>query len=77
MSNNKQSSVEWLFEQLKNHLDMPFNHANEILSQAKYINKEQNIEAYKRGDGQYDKVADKLAEQYYNETYGGGNNEQR
>ena len=43
-----------------------------VINQAKRMEKEQIINAWKAGDGKYDKVADKLAEQYYNETYGGG-----
>lgn len=38
---------------------------------SKEMEKERIINAWKAGDGKYDKVADKLAEQYYNETYGG------
>jgi hypothetical protein len=40
--------------------------------QAKEMEKERIINAWKAGDGKYDKVADKLAEQYYEQTYGGG-----
>ena len=35
----KQTAVEWLFAELKNHLDMPSHHANEILEQAKEMEK--------------------------------------
>jgi hypothetical protein len=37
-------------------------------NEAKEIEKKRIIKAWKAGDGKYDKVADKLAEQYYNET---------
>ena len=43
-----------------------------VINQAKRMEKEQIINAWKAGDGKYDKVADKLAEQYYNKTYGEG-----
>jgi hypothetical protein len=44
MTNNKQqTAVEWLFAELKNHLDMPSHHANEIIEQAKEMEKERMI----------------------------------
>ena len=39
----QQTAVEWLFAELKNHLDMPSHHANEILQQAKEMEKEQML----------------------------------
>jgi len=45
----KQTAVEWLFAELKNHLDMPSHHANEILEQAKAMEKEQMIDWYATG----------------------------
>ena len=38
--------------------------------QAKEMEKQEIITAWKRGDGVYDKVADELSEKYYTETYG-------
>jgi hypothetical protein len=67
MSNNKQqTAVEWLAEQM---LYPEF--ANPYIEQAKEMEKEQITKAWKAGDGQHDKVADKLAEQWYEKTYGG------
>jgi hypothetical protein len=44
MSNNKQQTeVDWLFAELKNHLDMPSNQSIEILEQAKEMEKERMI----------------------------------
>jgi transcriptional/translational regulatory protein YebC/TACO1 len=40
------------------------------IQQAKEMEKQQIESAWKRGDGEHDKVADKLAKQYYTETYG-------
>ena len=40
--------------------------------EAKQMEKEQIESAWKRGDGEHDKVADKLAKQYYTQTYGSG-----
>jgi SMC interacting uncharacterized protein involved in chromosome segregation len=64
----QQTAIEWLEqEMLKPNLSM-----KEILQQAKEMDKERIIKAWKAGDGKYDKVADKLSEQYYEQTYGGG-----
>jgi hypothetical protein len=74
-------SVQWFLEQLQKTRDWQrvINEANQsttsvrnVLQQAKEMEKERIINAWKAGDGKYDKVADKLAEQYYEQTYGGG-----
>ena len=39
------------------------------IQQAKQMFQQQIEAAWKRGDGEHDKVADKLAKQYYTETY--------
>ena len=82
MTNNKQqTAVEWFISQLQKTRDWQrvINEANQsttsvrnVLQQAKEMEKERIINAWKAGDGKYDKVADKLAEQYYEQTYGGG-----
>jgi hypothetical protein len=41
----------------------------QITELAKEMEKQQIEAAWKRGDGEHDKVADKLAKQYYTETY--------
>ena len=65
MTNNKQSSVEWLIEQVKSKewQDMFIWHKEEIFEQAKQMEKEQIIKAFN------DLNDDVSAEQYYNETY--------
>jgi hypothetical protein len=65
----QQTAVEWLFDQLPEHLRLSEN-GFDMLQQAKEMEKQQIEAAWKRGDGEHDKVADKLAKQYYNETYG-------
>jgi hypothetical protein len=68
MTNNKQqTAVEWLWE-------IAYNRELTLADwkQAKEMEKERIIKAWKAGDGQYDKVAANLSDQYYNETYGGG-----
>ena len=76
MSNNKQqTAVEWLFAELKNHLDMPSHHANEILEQAKEMEWDQINNAYLQGfnDNDCNPHEDTFNLYYYNETFGGNN----
>jgi transcriptional regulator with PAS, ATPase and Fis domain len=63
----QQTAVEWLISQLYISEDSIW--FKQIREQAKEMEKHQIESAWKRGDGEYDKVADKLAKQYYNETY--------
>ena len=71
MSNNKQSSAEWLLDNL--HLQHSTKWT-EIVERAKAMHKKEILESYRWG--RYD--SDKLVmserfyrEQYYNETFGG------
>ena len=67
MSNNKQSSVEWLWEIAYNNRKLTV----EDWKQAKAMHKEEIIDAANKllyhGTG----PGDTAAEQYYNETFGG------
>ena len=86
MTNNKQqTAVELFIEQLEEkgnlretpsirniQLNIDTSDYMELKVQAKEMEKERIIKAWKAGDGKYDKVADKLSEQYYEQTYGGG-----
>jgi hypothetical protein len=79
MTNNKQqTAVDILCGKLAMKLGIPqaitfyIDHQEEI-REAKEMEKERIINAWKAGDGKYDKVADKLSEQYYEQTYGGNN----
>jgi hypothetical protein len=75
MTNNKQqTSVDIAFEKLANQgLLITRDYKNLVAyREAKEMEKERVINAWKAGDGQYDKVADKLSKQYYEQTYGGG-----
>lgn len=68
----KQTAVQWLFAELKNHLDMPSHHANEILEQAKEMEKQQIIDARVDGDTWSTAIKEMrtaYAELYYNETF--------
>ena len=83
MTNNKQqTAVEWYIEKL---LDLDYEYAkglitlgvwserkNSLIQQAKAMHKEEIIQAWKKGDGQFDKVSDKMSLDYYEQTYGGG-----
>ena len=73
MSNNKQSSVEWLIEQYKKCfgpvIPLIMNNENE---QAKAMHKEEIMNAH--FEGQCDETEGyplEIAKKYYNETYGG------
>ena len=74
MENNKQTAVEWLIEQLecfgnKHELQLSWATVDDLVEQAKEMEKEQIMKAAKvilfasTGPG------DTAAEQYYNETY--------
>lgn len=77
---NKQTAVDWLFEQLVSKTDRMY--FLEELQKAKQMEKEQIIEAYNQGfrEGEEDgkcgnsntgDVSEYInAEQYYNETFG-------
>jgi hypothetical protein len=73
---SKQTAVEWLKGVIdsfgnKHELQMSWSTLDEIIEQAKEMEKEQIIEAY-----YYDPNCDEIkddAEEYYNETYGENN----
>jgi transcriptional/translational regulatory protein YebC/TACO1 len=65
----QQTAVEWLLDRVED-VDNTPEIWNKIKVQAKEMEKEQIEAAWKRGDGEHDKVADKLAKQYYTKTYG-------
>ena len=63
----QQTAVEWLISQLYISEDSIW--FKQIREQAKEMEKQQIETAWKRGDGEHDKVADELSKKYYNETY--------
>jgi hypothetical protein len=69
---SKQTAVEWLVEKIKSPIwqDMFIWHKEEVFTQAKAMEKEQIIDAVKYGHSDWGSA--KNAEQYYNETYKGG-----
>jgi hypothetical protein len=67
----KQTAVEWLASYIKGITDL---NCDEIIDQAKQMEKEQIEMAYKEGNHSEmrgGKVIFEKMEQYYNETYGG------
>jgi hypothetical protein len=79
MSNNKQETeVDWLFAELKNHLDMPSNQSIEILEQAKEMEKERMIKLIQFVVSEkelvdYSSVSNETANYYLDKFNQGGN----
>ena len=80
MSNNKQSSIDWLVKELNQKIDYipmsQWDEIREIITKAKAMHKEEIKNAIMFGDcrGQISTYA--TSEQYYNETFGGNNEQQ-
>jgi len=71
MSNNKQSSVEWLWDKFVNK-PLKISDLVKLLEQARAMHKEEIIKSWMATDNELQRIS---AEQYYNQTFG-GNNEQ-
>ena len=73
MSNKKQSSIEWLEEQLKK---QGFLYDLDI-EQAKAMHNKEIVDAHVNGNKEYTIGGgyELIAEHYYNETFGGQDNE--
>lgn len=79
MNNTKQSSVRWAIEQYSKIHSLrllgeigvqTFNRVyNEIIEKGDAMHKEEIIKAWKKGDGEFDKVAEEMSLDYYNETF--------
>lgn len=69
----QQTAVEWLIKEIENKNGIEFiSYFNELISQAKEMEKEQIINAHLIGlIHPLEMEASKQANQYYNETYGG------
>ena len=77
MNNNKQTAVEWLekeFVKLEATIGV-YSKMYEIIEQAKEMEKQQIIDAF-MGYETYSSENLELAEQYYEETFGGNNEQQ-
>jgi hypothetical protein len=77
MSEKKQTAVEWLVENIPDlGKYIPFGVSIELhakFQQAKEMEKQQIKDAWEDAEGYNDLTNKNLAEQYYNETYGGNN----
>lgn len=70
---NKQTAVEWLYQEItKKSVNDESHNVIGILNQAKELEKQQIIDAYRFPNT----LVDMSSEEYYNETYGGQDNEQ-
>ena len=67
MSNNKQSSIEWLIDNLYLKDSIKW---EEIIEQAKAMHKEEIIKSWMATDNELQRIS---AEKYYNNTFGGNN----
>ena len=65
----QQTAVDFLIESIDAR-NLWTKELREEAVEAKEIEKQQIINAWKRGDGEHDKVADELSKKYYTETYG-------
>jgi hypothetical protein len=63
------NSVEWLIEKCAC-ADLRPELWEIIKQQAREMHKKEITQAWKKGDGEFDKVSDKMSLEYYNETYG-------
>jgi hypothetical protein len=74
MSNNKQSSVEWLVQEINQIIDfIPMNKWDEIrgvVQQAKAMHKTEHFNTWWHGISENEPIT---FEQYYNKTFGGSN----
>jgi hypothetical protein len=76
--NNTQTAIEWLREKIKETYDkegkLPLGYVLNLLSQAKAVEAEQIIEAYRSGrvdqqSDRKDRAYNTMADEYYQETY--------
>jgi hypothetical protein len=72
MSNKKETAVEWLFNQIPDHLRLTRS-GFEMLQQSKELEKQQIIDAFENGQDNIDSDGCHIdmngAEKYYSETY--------
>lgn len=76
--NNTQTAIEWLKEKIKETYDkegkLPLGYVLNLLSQAKAVEAEQIIEAYRSGrvdqqSDRKDRAYNTMADEYYQQTY--------
>jgi hypothetical protein len=69
MENQNQSAVEWLMDKLPT-IDKYDPYYEDIIQQAKAMEKEQIIEAYEQGESEWTPFEFKTAQDYYTSSYG-------
>ena len=73
---SKQSSIEWLIKELNDNIDFipmsKWDEIRDIVQKAKAMHKEEIIESWIATDNELQRL---VAEEYYNETFGGQDNE--
>jgi hypothetical protein len=73
MSNKQMTAVEWFIEELGEYFPIGIGGIELMVFKAKELEKQQIIDAWYDGVRNWDN--EKTSEQYYNETYGGQDNE--
>ena len=78
MSNNKQSSIEWLIEQIQNNIHHTIRIPLDTIEQAKTMHKEETIKLYYAYEDYVlrEEGIIKTFGQFYNETFGCNNEQQ-
>jgi len=76
MSNNKQSSIEWVEQQFQIIIEKNNIELEKIWQQLKAMRKDEIVDAYREGRSDQQSARNQSfyhrnAEQYYNETFGG------
>jgi len=67
----QQTVVEWFAGMITEMIHEAYHsELADLFEQAKEMEKQQIITAWKRGDGEHDKVADELSKKYYTKIYG-------
>jgi hypothetical protein len=70
----KQTAIEWLIDQLRNHIKengrLDAITISELKMEAKAIEKEQIMDAYENGEAEWTPFEFKTAQDYYTSTFG-------
>jgi len=70
-NSSQQTAPEWFAEMVTDMIhEAHHSEFADLFESAKEMFQQQIESAWKRGDGEHDEVADKLAKQYYTKTYG-------
>lgn len=64
------TAVDMMAARLSGAIDWTDPYYADVLNNAREMERQQIIEAWKKGDGEHDNTATKLSKEYYNKTYG-------